>query len=85
MNDVSFRETLVSSAQDANTRFTLVLKGMEGSTPEEQVMNAVNRGLESGTDAGFTNWEFSVLHRAGRLPDVQLFDGTSFLENRFGG
>lgn len=85
MDDVHFMETVVNGAKDSATRFTVALDGLAGGGTTQQVMSAVQKGVASGTDAGFTNWELSVLYSHGRLADVAFVRNGHAVYNPFGG
>lgn len=82
MNDPNWKSTLMNAIANPETKFTVSLDGLSGSSPYSQVMNAVQRGI--GSNPGATNWELSQLYQAGRMSDVTFVQAGQVITNPFG-
>jgi RHS repeat-associated protein len=82
MNDAAWRTSVMKAVADPNTKLTVSLDGLSGSSTYLKVMNAVQRGA---ANSGNTNWELYQIYQAGRLRSVQFVErgGTRILANPF--
>ena len=78
-----FRAAVVNAAKNPRTKISVVLDGLEGATPKQKILNAVEDGLENGISNSFTNWEMSILSRYNRLPDVDFILDGKVITNPF--
>jgi hypothetical protein len=81
LSDPNWRSTLQGAIGDPNTRFTVALDGLTGSSPYAQVMNAVQQGASA--NASPTNWELAQLYQAGLLGAVNFVNGGASVPNPF--
>lgn len=84
IRDPKFRENFSAACTNPRARFTISVDGLKGTATKEQILNAVRQGMARGTDAGFTNWELSMLYRHNRLPGATIIRGGKVIPNPFG-
>ncbi|GMU56887.1 MAG: hypothetical protein AMXMBFR33_60330 [Candidatus Xenobia bacterium] len=72
--DPDWDVTFLKYVHDPNTKWTVSIAGLEGNGLQDQVMNAVRRGI--GHNDGNTNWEIYTLWKYNKLPEVNFVDRT---------
>jgi hypothetical protein len=84
LGDENWQATLQDAIANPDTKFTVSLDGLSGSSTYSKVMGAVQNGLTP--NATPLNWELARLYQAGRLPTVNFVEnGGSSVANPFGG
>jgi hypothetical protein len=78
-----FRQSVIDAAKNPRIKISVVLDGLDGDTPLQQILNAVEDGTANGMTNSFTNWELSMLSRFGRLPDVDFIVDGQVIPNPF--
>jgi hypothetical protein len=81
LSDPNWRNSLQEAIANPNSRFTVALDGLSGSSPYTQVMNAVQQG--ASTNASPTNWELAQLYQAGMLDKVTFVSNGVAVPNPF--
>ena len=82
MNSGEWQQEVVMAANNPSTKISVVLDGVNGSSPYTQVMNSVQKAA-SGANATPFDWEMSQLYSANRLEDVDFYLNGGKIANPF--
>lgn len=82
MTDPAWQDSVLKAIANPETKISVALDGVEGSSTYGRVASAALRGSQ-GTGTPF-DWEMAQLMQSGRLPTVNFFDGGASVANPFG-
>ena len=82
MNDDAWEQSVLRGIADPNTKISVALDDVVGSTPYNQVMSSVQRGMGIRSGSPF-DWEMRQLYEARELGNVDFWLGGARVENPF--
>jgi RHS repeat-associated protein len=84
LKSTTWEMDVLEAVANPSVRISVSLRGLNGATTYEKIMNAASRGAAGVKFGGATNWEISQLVQAGRLRTVQFLDDAGrVVENPF--